>query len=92
MKSIIQTKKQCFICKKTDGLHLHHCLTGCRRKTADKNGLTVWLCAEHHTGDNGVHNDNRKILALKRIAQRKYEETHSREEFIRVFNKSYLEE
>ena len=89
MKSIIQTEKQCYFCHTTKNLHLHHCLTGCRRKTADKNGLTVWLCAKHHIE---VHGDNGKVLALKRIAQRKYEETHSREEFISVFGKSYLGE
>ena len=34
----------------------------------------------------------RLLTEIKRIAQRKYEETHSREVFIRVFGKSYLEE
>ena len=91
MKSIIQTQKECFITGLQTGLHLHHCLHGSsNRKLSDKYGLTVWLNNEIH---RQVHNGNTELdLLLKRTAQRKFEEKcGSREEFMKIFGKNYLE-
>lgn len=91
MKSILQEKKECFVCRTTQDLQLHHVLYGTsNRKQADKYGLTVWLCLRHHTGDRGVHFDNGLDLKLKEMAQAKFEETHTREEFIKIFGRNYL--
>ena len=72
MKSIIQNKKQCFVCGKTNNLHCHHIMFGKNRKKADEDGLTVWLCYEHHEGTNGVHGKEGHLLdlKLKEIAER----------------------
>jgi len=44
-----------------------------------------------HTGINGVHNSNTQGLKdLKIVAQKKFEETHTREEFMALFHKNYL--
>lgn len=91
MKTILQEKKECFVCRTTQDLQLHHVLYGTsNRKQADKYGLTVWLCLRHHTGDRGVHFDKRLDLKLKEMAQAKFEETHTREEFIKIFGRNYL--
>lgn len=99
MKSIIQSKKECFICRvnydveTTTGLHEHHIFEGtARRKQSEKYGLKVWLCHRHHTTDPrySIHYQEALDLDLKKRAQRKFEETHSREEFIEHFIKSYL--
>ena len=93
MKSIIQSKRECYICHATQGLNCHHIFTGCNRKQADKQGLTVYLCVNHHTGNNGVHNGNEYwYKKLQVIAQRKFEETHTREEFMKLFHKNYIME
>ena len=95
MKSIIQDKKKCFICSKTFGLHDHHIYFGtARRSISEKNGFKVWLCYDHHEGTNGVHGINGHKLDkyLKQICQKKYEENHSREDFIKLMNKNYIEE
>ena len=90
-RSILQTEKECFVCRTTQDLQLHHVLYGTsNRKQADKYGLTVWLCLRHHTGDRGVHFDKGLDLKLKEMAQAKFEETHTREEFIRIFGRNYL--
>ena len=66
-------------------------LQGCNRKSADKYGLTVYLCIYCHTGPLGVHNANSKGLNdLRGTAQSKFEETHTREEFMKIFHKNYL--
>lgn len=93
MKSIIQDRKECFICKSIYGLQEHHIFFGtANRKKSEQEGLKVWLCLEHHTGSKISPHYSREVdLKLKRIAQAKYEETHTREEFMQLFGKNYLD-
>lgn len=89
--SILQTEKECFITQSTDNLHKHHIYAGSRRQISENNGFTVYLRADwHNMASYGVHNDKSLDLHLKRLCQTKYEETHSREEFIKLIGKSYL--
>lgn len=90
MKSIIQTEKQCYFCHTTKDLHLHHIYIGKNRKTSDKNGFTVYLCFNHHTGDEGVHKSEEQLLTFKRLCQTEYEKTGTREEFLKIIGRSYL--
>ena len=92
MKSIIQTEKECYFCHKTS-VHKHHIYFGGNRKVSEKNGFTVYLCPEHHNMSNdSVHRDIGMDTALKRLCQREYEQTHTREQFLRIIGKNYLEE
>lgn len=92
MKSILQEKKECFICKTKDNLHLHHIYFGKNRTISDKNGFTCYLCYNHHEGTNGVHGKlgHDLDMYLKRTCQEVFERTHSREEFLKLIGKSYL--
>lgn len=94
MKSILQDKDECWVCHTTRGLHTHHVFEGGtngNRKMSEKFGLTVRLCGYHHNMSNeGVHSNKELELTLKRMAQEKFEETHTREEFRQYFNKSWL--
>jgi len=92
MKSIIQSERECYVCHGTLNLETHHVLFGRGlRPIADKLGLKVWLCAYHHRDSReGVHGNRTLDLKLKRIAQRKYEETHSREEWLERIGRNYL--
>jgi len=92
MKSIIQKNKECYVCRTTYGLHDHHIFYGSsNRKNSEKHGLKVWLCGYHHNlSNNGVHFNNDLDRAIKEMAQRKFEETHTREEFRAIFGKSWL--
>ena len=95
MKSIIQDKKECYICKTTYNLHLHHIFFGtANRKISDKNGFVIYLCQYHHESDFGVHGKygdelNRK---LKSECQKKYEENHTRQEFINLIGRNFINE
>ena len=92
MKSIIQKNKQCFICGTTYNLHDHHIFMGANRKNSEKAGLKVWLCYTHHNGSSYSPHFNRDVdLELKRIAQRRFEETHTRDEFMKLIGKNYLD-
>ena len=92
MKSILQDEKKCFQTGRTDNLHEHHIYFGANRKVSEKNGFKVWITGEWHNQDSriDVHHNIEFDRHLKRLCQAKYEETHSREEFMQLVGKSYL--
>ena len=71
---------------------IHHIYQGTgRRKISEREGFIVPLTpAEHNMSDNAVHFNRKLDLYLKRLGQKKYEETHTREEFIKLIGRSYL--
>ena len=81
----------CYIC----GAHsaeIHHIYFGSgNRKISDNNGFIVPLCHQCHTGNTGVHFDRERDLQLKQDCQRAYERTHSREDFILLIGRNYLD-
>lgn len=95
MQSILQDRKECYITRRPYPLHKHHIYYGTgKRKISEKNGFWVWLIPEkHNRGNESVHLDpDRKLdLRLKRECQAKYEETHSRAEFVKLIGKNYLD-
>lgn len=82
---------ECMVCQNPN-VHIHHCIHGtANRKLADKYGLIVPLCQEHHTGRHGVHFDKDFDLALKKLAQEKFEGKYGANiSFRDIFGKSYL--
>lgn len=92
-KSILQETKYCLICKTNENLHYHHIYFGKNRPISDKNGFTCYLCYEHHEGTNGVHGKNGHNLDmyLKRKCQDEFEKLHTRQDFMRLIGKNYLE-
>ncbi len=94
MKSIVQTKKRCYICRSHRMLELHHVYSGFGlRELSDQYGLTVWLCHYcHNEPPNGVH-QNREIrralqARVQRIAMKHY--GWSEKDFIGLFRKNYI--
>lgn len=92
MKSILQKDNdRCFICGSRRWLEEHHVFGASNRKNSEKHGLKVKLCHYcHNEPPDGVHHNRQNDLALKRLAQRKFEETHSREDFMKIFGRNYL--
>lgn len=83
--------RECFICGRTDWVEMHHIYGGSRRKKSDKYGLVVPLCKWHHTEPpHGAHASKATATLLKMYGQHKFEETHTRAEFMREFGKNYL--
>lgn len=90
-KSILQDSKECFLCGTTLNLERHHVLHGtAMRRIADKLGLTMWLCAEHHKGKYSPHHNKELDLRLKRFAQSIYEDDHSRIDWLLAVGRNYL--
>lgn len=93
-KSIIQNEKYCYVCGKNNNLHYHHIYFGKNRKKADKDGLTIYLCYEHHEGTNGVHGKNGHNLdiKLKKIAEEVWCEVYNKtpEDFLKEYGRNYI--
>lgn len=92
MNSIVQGRKQCYVCGTEQCLHMHHIFYGmANRRLSDRYGLTVWLCGMHHNLSNeGVHFNKDLDLQIKQVGQRAFERNHTREEFMQIFGKNYL--
>ena len=96
MNSILQAEKVCYITGYAGeyGLDRHHIFFGPDRNISESNGFWVWLRHDRHLANSPhatPHNDIEVDLWLKRTCQKKYEETHSREEFMHLIGKNYLD-
>lgn len=90
-KSIIKNDRECYLCGKTVNLERHHIFAGnANRKISESLGLWVFLCHNCHTGKNGAQYNKEKNLRLKRYAQRAFEQTHTRDEWMKCIGKNYL--
>ena len=89
--SILQDKKECYITGAALNLHEHHIFGGKNRKISEKHGFKVWLRADwHNVADYGVHFNRDLDIFLKMSCQNKFEETHTRAEFMALIGKNYL--
>jgi hypothetical protein len=92
VNSIIQHEKECYICQNPN-VEEHHIFFGRGyRKLSEQMGLKIWLCAEHHRGDDGPHQNREIDLFYKRLAQVIYENTHSGAEFMALIGRNYKED
>ena len=99
--SILQEKgSPCYLCMKMrphyewqKAVHEHHIFGGSNRDKSEAEGLKVYLCLDHHiNGKEAVHNNAGLMRELRQDGQRAFEKTHTREEFMKLFGKNYLEE
>ena len=92
MKSILQYQKECFVTHATEGLHKHHIYPGWgTRQICEREGFYIWLIPRlHKMSDEGIHFNKGFDLYVKRECQKKYEETHTREEFMALIGRNYL--
>lgn len=84
---MINDERQCYICGRSDVLHVHHCLPGGRRKKCDEYGLTVYLCPWCH---QKLHDKGVGYRELQQVAQRFFEEQYGHEKWMEIFQKNYL--
>lgn len=97
--SIIQPDKSyCFLCgsrtsRGLDALEEHHIFEGNgKRSLSEQYGLKIYLCGSkcHREGAGSAHKNKLVKEMLHRLAQEKFEETRTRDEFVLVFGKNYL--
>ncbi|MCX4266913.1 MAG: hypothetical protein OSJ64_08985, partial [Firmicutes bacterium] len=72
-------------------LDRHHVFYGRGlRQLSEKWGMVAILCHRCHRGTHGVHLNQELDLELKQEFQRRFEQTHSCEEFMSIFGRNYL--
>jgi len=83
--------EECYICKTNHCLETHHIMNGANKKASEKYGLLMKVCPNCHTlAPTAIHRDSSLKMRLKQIGQEHFEQTYTREMFIKVFGKSYL--
>lgn len=99
MESILQKDRdRCFTCGKVVHLDEHHCLSGTsNRDNSEDYGLKIYLCRDCHSS---LHDKGKIYITpficitendIKKFAQQKWEETYgTREEFIKIYGKSWI--
>lgn len=94
-ESIISNTPVCLVCGTPHHLCRHHIYSGRgRRELSEKYGLWVYLCGRHHTmGAFSIHHDSALDKKLREQGQRAWEARYgTREDFIRIFGRSWLED
>lgn len=87
---VVNSLSYCMICGRPRP-HKHEIFFGRNRQLSIKYNMILPLCYEHHEGINGPHRNRDVDLRYKRAGQMAWEETYgSREDFIKIFGKSYL--
>ncbi len=84
--------ERCFICGSLRMLEWHHIFGAANKKDSEKYGLMARLCHNcHNEPPHGVHHNGELMKSLRRHGQIVFEETHSREEFMEIFGRNYIE-
>ena len=78
--------EHCFICG-SKSEHLHEVFQGAFRQRSMNKKMVLPLCSFHH---DEIHKNIELSLYWKRLCQQKFEESHTRDEFIKIFGRSYL--
>lgn len=78
--------EHCIICKQSP-VDLHEIYGAGSRKQSMIYNFIAPLCRQCHQYITLNYNEN---LKLKQICQRKFEENHTREEFMQIIHKNYL--
>lgn len=91
--SILQDKKECYVCGTTQNINTHEVYFGKNRNNSIKWGCCVYLCGKHHNQSyEGVHFNPVLDSELKRTMEKRFLEYYDKsiEEFIEIFKKNYL--
>lgn len=82
---------KCYICGLETDTQVHHVYEGRNRKISDKQGFVVDLCFGCH---RYLHDEKEQTLNkwLKQNIQKKYEEFNTRESFMQLIGRNYIEE
>lgn len=91
----------CYLCRKLDEnytiyqcVHEHHAFPGNPlRRISEEHGLKVYLCPAHHEFSKAAVHENYEYMRLiQQDCQREYEKTHTRQQFMHLIGRNFLED
>ena len=89
MESIITDDlEHCYVCGRPYP-QMHHMMNKFHKAKSEQYGLMIPLCMNHHTGNEGVHRQTKRMLEMRQLAQRKFVEKYSLELWMKEFGKDY---
>lgn len=91
--SILQDKKQCYVCGSLNNIHIHEVYYGKNRQKSIANGLCIYLCGRHHNQSNeGIHFNHNLDLKVKKEMEKRWLEINNKtiDDFIKLIGKNYL--
>ena len=91
--SILQDKKECYVCNSTLDLHIHEVFFGKNRQKSIEDGCCVYLCSKHHNMSGvGVHFNHKLDLELKQLMEKRWLDHYNKtiKDFIQRYGKNYL--
>ncbi len=90
--SILQDKKQCYVCGSSI-IHTHEVYYGKNRKKSIEDGCCVYLCPRHHNMSNdGIHFNKDLDLKVKKEMEKRWLEYYNKtiDDFIKRYGKNYI--
>lgn len=78
--------KHCFLCG-VSPVDLHEIYGAGNRQTSMRLGFVIPLCRRHH---QAIHENAQLSMDLKIVCQQKFEETHTRDDFMKEIHKNYI--
>lgn len=91
--SLLQDKKQCYVCDTTLDIHTHEVFFGKNRQKSIEDGCCVYLCSKHHNMSGiGVHFNKTLDDILKKQMELAWLKKYNKsvEDFIKRYGKNYL--
>lgn len=88
--SIIQFTVRCWKSGVTNNLDVHHIMNGPHRDKSDRLGLWVYLNHDVHMWMHITRDGKRYERELKKLAQERFEELYSHDEWMKLFRRNYL--
>lgn len=91
--SILQNKKQCYVCETTLNMHIHEVFFGKNRQKSIEDGCCIYLCGKHHNQSNaGIHFNHELDLKVKKEMQLKWQQVYNKttNDFIKRYGRNYL--
>ena len=80
--------KTCYVCKKRKKDDMHEIYPGSSKQASMKNGFCIPICRKCHSE---ITNNEKRLLSYKVECQKEFEKTHTREDFIKIIGRSYID-
>lgn len=91
--SILQNKKECYVCGTTTNIHTHEVFFGKNRQKSIEDGCCIYLCGTHHNMSNqGIHFNHDLDIMVKKDMEEKWLEVYGKtiDNFRQRYGKNYL--
>lgn len=91
--SILQDKKECYVCGTATNIHIHEVFFGKNRQKSIEDGCCIYLCGTHHNMSNqGIHFNHDLDIRAKRDMEEKWLEVYGKtiDNFRDRYGKNYL--